>query len=124
MGSAPMLPPAGGKGGRGEPGKPLLLSDVASFDSEICYHSTVKSKHRKVLAAVLAQPTLASVRFADIEAMLVSLGGELDEGAGSRIVITLGGARIHLHRPHPGKEAKRYQVEEVRAFLERLEIKP
>lgn len=73
---------------------------------------------------VYARPTLPGAVFADIEALLVALGGELDEGAGSRIAITLHGTRIHLHRPRPGTEAKRYQVEAVRDFLDRLEIKP
>ncbi|MCC6193873.1 MAG: type II toxin-antitoxin system HicA family toxin [Burkholderiales bacterium] len=80
--------------------------------------------HRKTLAAIFARPTTASLRFSDIEAALIALGGEMDEGAGSRITVTLRGVRIHLHRPHPGKEAKRYQVEDVRAFLDRLEIRP
>jgi hypothetical protein len=62
--------------------------------------------------------------FADIESLVSALGGELDAGSGSRVAFTIGGERIHLHRPHPGKEARRYQVEELRAFLERLGIKP
>lgn len=34
------------------------------------------------------------------------------------------GVEWHAHRPHPGKEAKKYQVEQVREFLATLEIKP
>lgn len=84
----------------------------------------MNKKHRRTLEALFAKPTTGTLRFADIEALLVTLGGVVDEGAGSRIAITLGDARIHLHRPHPGKEAKKYQVEDVRAFLEQLEIIP
>ncbi|WP_244506644.1 hypothetical protein [Phyllobacterium sp. YR620] len=29
-----------------------------------------------------------------------------------------------FHRPHPTKEAKRYQVRAARAFLERIGIEP
>lgn len=29
-----------------------------------------------------------------------------------------------LSRPHPAKEAKRYQVEEARELLERIGVKP
>jgi hypothetical protein len=29
-----------------------------------------------------------------------------------------------MHRPHPGKEAKKYQVEELREWFLQLEIKP
>ena len=43
---------------------------------------------------------------------------------GSRVVFELQGKRVYLHRPHPGHEAKRYQVEEVRELLRALEIQP
>jgi hypothetical protein len=33
-----------------------------------------------------------------------------------------GGARAYFHRPHPAKEAKRYQVRDARAFLERIGV--
>ncbi len=46
------------------------------------------------------------------------------EREGSRVKITLLGEQWHCHRPHPGKEAKRYQVEEARELLERLGVKP
>jgi len=36
----------------------------------------------------------------------------------------LRGEEWHAHRPHPGKEAKKYQVEQVRELLNRLEIHP
>ncbi|MFN2376356.1 MAG: type II toxin-antitoxin system HicA family toxin [Candidatus Binatia bacterium] len=62
--------------------------------------------------------------FGDIEALLVALGATVTERAGSRIKITLGGEQWHCHRPHPGKEARRYQVEEVRELLQRLGAKP
>ena len=64
------------------------------------------------------------MRFADIAALIVSLGGEVREGAGSRVAFELNGKRVYLHRPHPGREAKRYQVEEVRELLRSLEIQP
>lgn len=62
--------------------------------------------------------------FADIEALVVALGGEIREGAGSRVVFELNGGRQYLHRPHPGKEAKKYQVEAIRGFLQSLEVMP
>ncbi|MDR3630693.1 MAG: type II toxin-antitoxin system HicA family toxin [Desulfocapsaceae bacterium] len=59
-----------------------------------------------------------------MEALLISMGGQLFERAGSRVKIILKGEGWHCHRPHPGKEAKKYQVEEARELLERLEIRP
>jgi len=43
---------------------------------------------------------------------------------GSRVVFEIKGKRQYLHRPHPGKEAKKYQVEAVRDFLQSLEVTP
>jgi len=48
---------------------------------------------------------------------VLGLGGEVREGSGSRVALQLGAAVKHAHRPHPGKEAKKYQVEEIRAWL-------
>jgi hypothetical protein len=84
----------------------------------------VKAKHVKTLRAIFTKPTLASIAFGSIERLLVGLGAELSEREGSRVKFSLRGEEWHAHRPHPGKEAKKYQVEGVREFLERLEIKP
>ena len=57
--------------------------------------------------------------------MLISLGGTLYEGKGSAIRIAFpNGVKYDHHRPHPGKEAKRYQVEDARTVLELLGVKP
>jgi HicA toxin of bacterial toxin-antitoxin, len=84
----------------------------------------VNARHRKTLAAIFAKPTLASVVFADIESLIEALGGTVTERAGSRVKIELAGQQWRCHRPHPGKEAKRYQVEEAREFLERAGVNP
>jgi hypothetical protein len=84
----------------------------------------VNSKHRKTLAAIFSRPTPASILFADIEALVNALGGEVTEREGSRVKIELQGEQWRCHRPHPGKEAKRYQVEEARELLERAGVKP
>ena len=81
-------------------------------------------KPRRTLTALFAVPTRRNVRFSDIAALIIALGGEVRAGAGSRVVFELHGRRVYLHRPHPGHEAKRYQVEEVREFLRALEIQP
>jgi len=84
----------------------------------------MRSKHAKTLRAIFAKPTLASIPFADIEALIVGLGGQVRTGAGSRVTLQLGVCLKNAHRPHPGKEAKRYQVEELRAWLEQQGIRP
>ena len=56
--------------------------------------------------------------------LIAALGGEVREGAGSRVVFELKGRRLYLQRPHPGRKATRYQADEVRGFLRSLEIQP
>lgn len=84
----------------------------------------MNTKHRKTLQAIFAKPTSPSIVFSDIEALLVALGGQVVEREGSRVKITLKGEQWRCHRPHPGKEAKRYQVEEIRELLERIGVHP
>ena len=84
----------------------------------------MNAKQRKTLAAVFTRPTPASIPFGDIEALIRALGGSVSQREGSRVRIELNGEQWRCHRPHPGKEAKRYQVEEAREFLERIGVKP
>lgn len=83
----------------------------------------MNAKHRKTLIALFARPTLASIPFSDIESLIEALGGRIEEREGSRIKADLKGEQWRAHRPHPGKEAKRYQVEEIRELLERIGVK-
>ena len=84
----------------------------------------MNSKQRKVLAAIFAKPTLASIVFSDIESLIKALGGTVLEREGSRVSIQLMGEEWRCHRPHPGKEAKRYQVEQARDLLDRVGVSP
>jgi hypothetical protein len=85
---------------------------------------SMKAKHRRVLDAIFSTPTRAGIVFSDIEALILALGGVIREGEGSRVVFEMKGSRKYLHRPHPGKEAKKYQVEELREWLMKMEAKP
>jgi len=82
----------------------------------------MNSKHRKTLFAIFIKPTLSTIRFLDIELRLTALGAAIAEGNGSRVTFSHRDEEWHAHRPHPGKEAKRYQIEGVRDFLTRMEI--
>ena len=84
----------------------------------------MNAKQRKILAAVFARPTSATILFSDIESLIKALGGTILEREGSRVSIELKREAWRCHRPHPAKEAKRYQVEEARELLERVGVKP
>jgi len=84
----------------------------------------VNSKQQRTLRAIFSKPTPVNLKFADIESLVKALGGDVAEREGSRVRILLRAEEWRCHRPHPGKEAKRYQVEEARELLERVGIKP
>jgi hypothetical protein len=86
----------------------------------------MKARHRKTLEAIFKKPTDGGMVFAEIESLVIALGGEVREGSGSRshVAFELNGRRRYLHRPHPGKDAKKYQVEEVREWFIELEVTP
>ena len=84
----------------------------------------MKTKYRRTLESIFVRPTKSGIVFADIETLIVALGGEVREGEGSRVVFEIKGKRKYLHRPHPGKEARKYQIEEIREWLLQLEVKP
>ncbi|MDI6026475.1 type II toxin-antitoxin system HicA family toxin [Corticibacterium sp. UT-5YL-CI-8] len=65
-----------------------------------------------------------SIRWRDIEAMLISLGAEMSEGSGSRVRFTIGEQTLFVHRPHPSPDAKRWVVRDVRQFLKNVGITP
>jgi hypothetical protein len=75
------------------------------------------SKHDRTLRAVFADPVRASIKWSDIESMLVHLGAEITEGEGSRVRIALKGVRAVFHRPHPRKETDKGAVRSMRRFL-------
>jgi len=84
----------------------------------------MNSRHRRTLAAVFTHPTPANVAWDDIEALLIAAGCRRIDGSGSRVKFENRGLIAAFHRPHPAKEAKRYQVEDARQFLERIGVKP
>ena len=84
----------------------------------------MNNRHRKTLSTVFSEPVPATVAWADIEALLVAAGARVIEGRGSRVRFEKDGEVETFHRPHPAKEAKRYQVRSARAFLERIGVRP
>lgn len=84
----------------------------------------MNSKHRKTLAAVFRDPVPAGIPWNDVESLLRAVDAETVEGAGSRVRFAKGDAVVTFHRPHPAKEAKRYQVRDARAFLIAIGVTP
>lgn len=84
----------------------------------------MNSKHRNTLARVFTDPVSGTMHWVDIEALLLAAGAQLIEGRGSRVRFDWHGQIETFHRPHPEKEAKRYQVRAARAFLIKIGVTP
>ncbi|WP_432241480.1 type II toxin-antitoxin system HicA family toxin [Herbaspirillum robiniae] len=84
----------------------------------------MKSAHQKTLAAIFGNPVPTSLEWRKIEALFEALGAQIVEGNGSRVRFVLNGGIGTFHRPHPTKEAKPYQVRDVRLFLQNAGITP
>lgn len=84
----------------------------------------MNSKQTKTLNAVFTTPTPANIEWASIERLLIAVGCEVVEGSGSRVTFVYQGHVESFHRPHPAKEAKRYQVKQARNFLAKIGVRP
>ena len=84
----------------------------------------MNARQRRTLEAIFVDPVKASIAWSDIESLLVALGCRVIAGAGSRVRFERHGMIATFHRPHPAKEAKRYQVRDAREYLTRLGITP
>lgn len=84
----------------------------------------MNSKHQKTLAVVFTDPVSGTIEWASVESLLLAAGARLIEGSGSRVRFEKDGEVGTFHRPHPAKEAKRYQVRDARDFLERIGVRP
>ena len=84
----------------------------------------MNSKHTKTLTAIFKNPVSGTLEWAAIESLLLAVGCEVIEGSGSRVRFVRDGIMANFHRPHPAKEAKRYQVRDARDYLIQLGMTP
>jgi hypothetical protein len=84
----------------------------------------MNKRQRETLEKIFQTPVPASLEWRDIEALFVAVGARTVEGSGSRVRFELNGVVATFHRPHPEKEAKPYQVRDVRRLLEQAGIRP
>lgn len=90
----------------------------------LSYIECMNSRHRKTLQRVFADPVSGTLEWVAIERLLIAAGCKVVEGDGSRVRFVFNGEVASFHRPHPAREAKRYQVREAREFLIRIGVRP
>ncbi|MFC1821955.1 type II toxin-antitoxin system HicA family toxin [Thermodesulfobacteriota bacterium] len=81
-------------------------------------------RHKKTLVAIFTDPVSGNIEWRRIEALFKAVDCEIIEGRGSRITIVHKGRKAAFHRPHPGKDAKRYQIFAARDFLKLIGVTP
>ncbi len=84
----------------------------------------VKAKHARTLKAIYHRPVLGTIRWADIEALLVSLGADVEEREGSRVAFIWNEQVYVFHRPHPSPDSDKGAVASVKRILESNGVKP
>ena len=82
------------------------------------------SKNEKLLQRLLSRPK--DFTFDELRKLLGSLGCVEDTNgktSGSRVAFyhTSTGFILKIHKPHPGNELKKYHINEVIKYLQRLE---
>lgn len=84
----------------------------------------MKKKHQRTLALIFSRPVSGSIKWANIEALFVDLGAEIQEREGSRVAVILFGQVKVFHRPHPSPDTDKGAVASVRKWLEENGVKP
>ncbi len=84
----------------------------------------MKRKSSKILALVFARPVSGSIKWRDIESLLVDLGATISEREGSRIGVKLFGEVRVFHRPHPSPDTDKGAVESIRRWLNENGVQP
>jgi len=89
----------------------------------------INNKQRKTLESVFSRPAPKNIPWNDIESLFKAIGCTVIEGEGSRVSFRYTikhedrqdeVAQGDFHRPHPGKEAKPYQVKKAAVFLTKI----
>ncbi len=84
----------------------------------------MKRKHAKTLELIFSRPASGNVRWSDIEALFIELGGQVSEREGSRVLVRLFNDRRVFHRPHPEPTTDKGAVASIRKWLEENGVKP
>lgn len=83
----------------------------------------MNNKHKKTLQAIFTKPTLATIRWRDIESLMIHIGCTVKQGNGSRVRFEHNDVDATFHEPHPYPETAKSTVDSVRRFLMEIGVK-
>jgi len=84
----------------------------------------MKRKHAKTLKQIYSRPIIGSIKWSEIESLLVALGAEIMEREGSRVAVILFDEVKVFHRTHPSPDTDKGAVASTRKWLEMHGVKP
>ena len=84
----------------------------------------MKTKHVKTLKLIYSKPISANIQWRDIVTLLISLGAEISEREGSRVLVKLFDERRVFHRPHPSPNTDKGAAEAIKKWLQVNGVKP
>jgi len=84
----------------------------------------LRAKHKRTLKAIFAHPLSGNIRWADIEALVLAVGGYVEQGEGSRVHFLINGRPATFHRPHPRPTTDKGAISAFRKFLTEARISP
>jgi HicA toxin of bacterial toxin-antitoxin, len=84
----------------------------------------MKQKHKKTLELIFARPVSGNIKWREIEALFIELGGELSEREGSRVEVFLFNEVRVFHRPHPRPDTDKGAASSIREWLKANGVMP
>jgi hypothetical protein len=84
----------------------------------------MKRKHQRTLELIFSRPASGNIRWSDVEALFIELGGLISEREGSRLLVRLFNERRVFHRPHPAPTTDKGAIEAIRKWLEANGVRP
>jgi hypothetical protein len=81
-------------------------------------------RHQRTLELIFSRPASGNLPWRDIEALLVELGAEISERAGSRVAVVLFGEVRVFHRPHSSTDTDKGAVASIRKWFEEHGVTP
>lgn len=86
--------------------------------------SDLRKKHAATLHAIFARPVSGTLRWSEIESLMIALGADVEQREGSRVAIVWRHQVQVFHRPHPQPETDKGAVAGMRRWLEANGVKP
>ena len=84
----------------------------------------MRKKHRDTLNAIFESPISSSIKWRDIESLILALGGEISEGKGSRVRFQLNNSIARFHRPHPSPDTDKGAIANLREWFIKIGVTP